>query len=174
MRVLGIDPGTRVSAWAIYDTQLERVLDYEEKVFSKKAGVDDRLREAVEWLGTAIPRDISIDLVAYEKMFTSGNGADAPLAVFAWLIRSRCYATHVPVLEIPHTSVYLEVVGKGNAKKEEVKDSLESRFQEKFPSTDISDAVAIAIAGTTYKAKEKKPRTPKVSKASKDNRVRQK
>jgi Holliday junction resolvasome RuvABC endonuclease subunit len=145
----------------MYDTQLERVLDYGYMKFEKKGTVDDRLREATHWLGLILPPAVSIDLVAYEKMFTSGNGADAPLAVFAYLIRNRCYATGIPVLEIPHTSAYLHAIGKGNATKEEVKSSLESRFQEEFPNTDISDAVAIALGAITYRPKEKKPKTRK-------------
>jgi crossover junction endodeoxyribonuclease RuvC len=169
MRVLGIDPGTRVAAWAIYDAVADTVMDYREVVFSKKSSADERLKQVPDMLAEIIPDNSSLDLVAYEKMFSMGNNADAPLAVFAWLIRIRCLEVGVPFIEIPHTSVYKEVVGRGSATKEEVQVSLSERFGEPFPSTDVTDAIAIAIAGVTFRQKEKKPRTRKASKASRNN-----
>lgn len=168
MRILGIDPGTREFAWAIYDTELDKVLDYRHHTLSKKDSLDSRLREAETILISLIRQGDSTDLIAYEKMFSMGNGADAPLAVFAWLIRNRAWWAEKLAIEIPHTSVYKEVVGDGKATKEEIKASLETRFEEVYPSADVSDAVAIAIAATTYKPKKKKPR----KEASKEGKPR--
>lgn len=161
MRILGIDPGTREFAWAIYDTEFDMVMDYQHVTLDKKEkDVDARLRKAETILQDLIRASDSIDLIAYEMMFSRGNAADAPLAVFAWLIRQRAWWAKKLFIEIPHTSAYKEVVGDGKATKEDVKASLETRFREKFPSTDVTDAIVMALASVTYtpKGKKKKPR----------------
>ena len=178
MRILGIDPGTRKLGWAVYDDKLGIIEDSGCVEFEKK-DVDIRLL-SVKTAIYDLVYEIStinnfkefvgpVDLIAYEMMFSSGNSADAPLAVCAWMIRVEAKIAGVPVIGIPHTSAYKEVTGDGKSTKEEVQAVLSSSFSYEFLSTDESDAAAVAIAAKTYTPKNKKPRVRKVQKASGDN-----
>lgn len=168
MRIIGIDPGTKRMGFACLDTEDNTILNAGHYDFSGK-DVDIRLLDIERRLSDIFYYERRwFDTVAYEKMFSMGNAADAPLAVVAWMIRKYCKMTGVEFIEIPHTSVYKEITGDGKSTKEDVKAFLESLYDTHFVSLDASDAAAIAIAASTYRPKEKKPRTRKVQKASRD------
>lgn len=148
MRILGIDPGTRALGYAIYDSERDDLLDVGLWELKGKE-VDDRLDLVAPAMVDLLPGGCNIDLVAVERMFSTGNSADAALAVVAYLVRRRARCLGIPHVEIPAASVRKIVVGKGNAKKPEVLAYLVQRFGWEFPTTDASDAAAVAVAGAS-------------------------
>jgi Holliday junction resolvasome RuvABC endonuclease subunit len=178
MRILGIDPGTRRLGWAVYDSELGLIedsscVDFKEKdVDLRLQSVRSTVHELIYEISTVNHHKEYVglvDLVAYEMMFSTGNSADAPLAVCAWMIRMESKMAGVPVIGIPHTSAYKAVTEDGKSTKEDVQAVLCSLFCHEFLSTDESDAAAVALAAVNYSPKKKKPRVRKVQKASGDN-----
>ena len=158
-RIISLDPGTLNSAWVLYDSTQGRILDYGTWSMKAKVPVDQRLEEVPEWLRQVLPEGCNVDVVVVEKMFSSGRGSDAPLAVFAWMVRCRAHRLGIPCTEIPRSSVLVNAYGHGRAEKGDLKSLMEFRFNEEFPTEDVADAVALAVASVTYTPKKKKPRT---------------
>ena len=151
-RFMGLDPGSSCMGFAIYDEESNRIV---RKGSYKAPGksVDARLLHIQEWIETELlgPPEAGSRIchsVGYEKMFSVGNAADAPLAIIAWFIRVACARRSIPFIEIPHAAIYKHAVGDGTLDKKQVQRILGDRFGVSFANTDESDAVATAIAAS--------------------------
>jgi hypothetical protein len=169
MRILGIDPGTRKVGWAIFDTELQSFTSHGHSIFDDP-DIDYRLEGIRIWLFRMLEstwRDVSI--VSYEKMFSNGTSADAPLATFTWLLRIATKKSFskddaVEIKEIPHSLAYKLVCGEGSVEKKWVKSVLELTYNAKFSTLDESDAAAMALAAWKrgYEQKPEKKKKPRL------------
>jgi len=146
-RILGIDPGLRVTGFGIIEragTRLEYVTSG--CVRSGKGELAGRLKVLLEGLAEVIaanrPREVAI-----EKVFVNVN-AQSTLALGQARGTAICAAVlaGLPVAEYTALQVKQSVVGKGHAGKEQVQHMVRRLLAlPGNPSPDAADALACAI-----------------------------
>lgn len=148
MRVLGIDPGSRITGYGLVEQVGNRLVHVDNgAIFTDKAkDFSGRLKLIFDGL-SAVISEYSPDEVAVENIFFSTNvqsalklgqarGAAIVAAVHAGL----------PVAEYTALQVKLAVVGRGRAEKGQVQQMLKALLG--LPETaqaDASDALAVAV-----------------------------
>lgn len=149
MRVLGIDPGTRVVGWGVVDRQGNalRAVAWGALRAPASGEVPARLRLLHEGL-RALIAEHRPDRVAVEEAFF-GKGARAALALGEGRGAALLAAAlaDVPVSQFPPATVKKAVTGRGAAAKEQVGAMV--RVLLGLPSipepADAADALAVAI-----------------------------
>ncbi len=148
IRVLGIDPGLRVTGFGVLDKTGNR-LDYVTSGCIKTPAGGDlalRLKTILEGLNEVIA-GARPDQVALEKVFVNQNpqstlllGQARGTAVCAAVLNN------LPVSEYTALQVKQSVVGNGHAAKEQVQEMVKRLLAlEGEPSADAADALACAI-----------------------------
>ena len=149
MRVLGIDPGTRVVGWGVVERKGNRLRAVAWGALKAKASdeVPDRLRVLHEGL-RALLAEHRPDAVAIEEAFF-GKNARSALALGegrgAALLAASLHG--VPVKQYPPSTVKKAVSGRGGAAKEQVGAMVRVLLglAEIPQPADASDALAVAI-----------------------------
>ncbi|MBI4938661.1 MAG: crossover junction endodeoxyribonuclease RuvC [Nitrosomonadales bacterium] len=147
VRILGIDPGLRVTGFGILDKAGQKLAYVASGcIKTPDAELPERLRVILDSLGEVIAQH-QPQQVAVEKVFVNVNpqstlllgqarGAAICAAVLAGL----------PVAEYTALQVKQAVVGNGHAKKEQVQEMVRRLLElSGSPSPDAADALACAI-----------------------------
>lgn len=148
MRVLGIDPGSRITGYGFVEQQGSRLVHVDNgAIFTDKAtDFPDRLRLIFEGLSRVIA-EYRPDEVAIEDVYVSENvrtalklgqarGAAIAAAVHAGL----------PVAEYTASQVKQAVVGQGRAGKDQVQKMVKALLAlPELAQADASDALAVAV-----------------------------
>jgi crossover junction endodeoxyribonuclease RuvC len=147
IRILGIDPGLRVTGFGLIQRAGQRLAYLTSGVVRTPAGeLPDRLKAILESLGEVIAQH-SPDQVAVEKVFVNINpqstlllGQARGAAICAAVSRG------LPVSEYTALQVKQAVVGNGHAAKEQVQEMVRRLLAlPGDPSADAADALACAI-----------------------------
>ncbi|HRA24493.1 MAG TPA: crossover junction endodeoxyribonuclease RuvC [Usitatibacteraceae bacterium] len=148
MRILGIDPGLRVTGFGVVDREGQR-LAYVTSGCVRTRDADEmaaRLATLLEGLGEVIAANRP-DEVAIEKVFVNMNPQTSLLlgqargAAFSAAVLAR-----LPVAEYTAGQVKQAVVGKGRAAKDQVQEMVTRLLRlPGRPSPDAADALACAI-----------------------------
>ena len=148
MRILGIDPGLRVTGFGVVDREGQR-LAYVTSGCVRTRDADEmaaRLATLLEGLGEVISANRP-DEVAIEKVFVNMNPRTSLLlgqargAAFSAAVLAR-----LPVAEYTAGQVKQAVVGKGRAAKDQVQEMVTRLLRlPGRPSPDAADALACAI-----------------------------
>jgi crossover junction endodeoxyribonuclease RuvC len=149
VRVLGIDPGTRVVGYGVVDQRGNRLAHVAHGTISPggKPSVPDRLRSIYEGILAQIdehrPDVVSLEKAFYGKSATSSMriGEGRAVAMLAAAMRD------LPLEEYPPAVVKKALVGSGRADKRQVAEMVRRLLSlpEAPASEDASDALAIAI-----------------------------
>ena len=147
MRILGIDPGLRVTGFGVIEQQNKQI-NYVTSGRIKTSGSDlsERLKEIVEGVGEVIAQ-YGPDVAAIEKVFVNVNpqstlllGQARGAAIAAVVMKN------VTVAEFTALQVKQSVVGNGHADKSQVQEMVRRLLNlPAVPSTDAADALACAI-----------------------------
>ena len=147
MRILGIDPGLRVTGFGVIEQQNKQI-KYVTSGRIKTSGSDlsERLKEIVEGVGEVIVQ-YGPDVAAIEKVFVNVNpqstlllGQARGAAIAAVVMKN------VTVAEFTALQVKQSVVGNGHADKSQVQEMVRRLLNlPAVPSTDAADALACAI-----------------------------
>ena len=147
IRILGIDPGSRITGYGIVDTDGHRAV----YVTSGCVRItDDDIGEKLKTIFDAITElvhDTNPHELAIEKVFMHRN-ADSALKLGQARGAAICAATQhaIPVSEYTATQIKQSVVGKGNAAKTQVQHMVRILLNlPGFPQADAADALAIAL-----------------------------
>ena len=149
MRVMGIDPGTRVAGYAIVDkigTRLYAV-DYGAIVTGRSDTFPARLKKIYDGLSGTIDLHAP-DVVAMEEVFYGKNVKSAVRIGEGRGVAILCAASAgLPVEEYAATVVKKAVVGSGRAHKSQVQEMVRVilGLSEAPSPDDAADALAIAI-----------------------------
>ena len=148
MRVLGIDPGSRITGYGLVEQQGSRLVHVDNgALFTDKAnGFPDRLRLIFEGLSRVIS-EFSPDVVAVEDVYVSEN-VRAALKLGQARGAAIAAAVHagLPVFEYTASQVKQAVVGQGRAGKDQVQKMVKALLGlPEIAQADASDAVAVAI-----------------------------
>lgn len=144
---MGIDPGTKLLGWCRYDSVTKKVLGNGVLKLDGRYA-EDRMEDLIPSLRSLIPRDMDVDAVGIEKMYSANNRSDWCLHTVAWLLRRRLGKMGVAYQEIVRGTAYVCVLGKGKgrADKSEMLEYARAKFPEWDWTEDTADALAQAIA----------------------------
>jgi len=147
MRILGIDPGSRATGWAVVDVSGGSTVAVDHGVLRPRGddAVPDRLRELSDGLGE-LCREHEPDEIALEEAFASRNVRSALIlgevrgAVMVSVGRER------PIFEYAARTVKKAVAGYGQADKRQVAEMVTQLLQlTDVPAQDAADALALAL-----------------------------
>jgi crossover junction endodeoxyribonuclease RuvC len=147
VRILGIDPGLRVTGFGIIEKDGSRLLYVTSGcIKSGDAELPDRLKTILSSLREVIEHNRP-QQVALEKVFVNVN-PQSTLALGQARGTAICAAVDagLPVSEYTALQVKQAVVGNGHAKKEQVQEMVKRLLcLSGAPSADAADALACAI-----------------------------
>ena len=147
MRVLGIDPGSRITGYGIVEVSASgsRLIDCG-CIRTGDGALPDRLKIIFDSL-TDIIRVAGPDAVSIESVFMNRN-ADSALKLGRAQGAAMCAAVsqQLDVTEYTPAQVKQAVVGKGNAAKEQIQHMVKILLGlPTSPQADASDALAVAL-----------------------------
>ena len=147
MRILGIDPGLRITGFGVLD-KVGQQLNYVASgcIKTPEGELPQRLKTILESLREVIAQH-QPDQVAVEKVFVNVN-PQSTLLLGQARGAAICAAVlaNLPVAEYTALQVKQAVVGNGHAKKEQVQEMVKRLLKlTGTPSTDAADALACAI-----------------------------
>jgi len=148
MRVLGIDPGSRITGYGIIDVSAGGGSRYVDCgcIRAGEGALPQRLKIIFQSLSEIIA-DVCPDAVAIESVFMNRN-ADSALKLGRAQGAAMCAAVNqdLDVTEYTPAQVKQAVVGKGNADKTQVQHMIKILLGlSKTPQADASDALAVAL-----------------------------
>jgi crossover junction endodeoxyribonuclease RuvC len=154
VRVLGIDPGSRITGYGFVEQQGSRLVHIDNgAIFTDKAAdFPDRLRLIFEGLSRVIA-EYKPDAVAIEDVYVSEN-VRAALKLGQARGAAIAAAVHagLPVAEYTASQVKQAVVGQGRAGKDQVQKMIKALLAlPEVAQADASDALAVAICHTNTK-----------------------
>ena len=151
MRVLGIDPGTRIAGYGLIDkdTNTNQVTIIDAGIFTmnSKDSIGVRLANFMDKLDELI-RVHEPDTIGIEQPFVGKNVKSAFAIGESRGVVLICAAKHaIPVAEYSPKQVRSTVVGHGSATKEQVAKMLKMQFPNLIEGLelDATDAIAVAL-----------------------------
>lgn len=152
LRILGIDPGSRVTGYAVVTATDERAtrVSYVEcgvLVADAEAPLERRLGEMARGIQEVI-QEFEPDAVAMEDVFYQHNArAAAALAQARGAAMAACDLAGLRVYAYPPALIKRAVTGRGRATKRQVARTVKLLVGlSKEPRADAADALAVAIA----------------------------
>jgi crossover junction endodeoxyribonuclease RuvC len=146
-RILGIDPGLRVTGYGLLDRAGQELVYVSSGVIrTPEAALPERLKAILECLNEVIAEHRP-DQVAVEKVFVNVNPASTLLLGQArGAAICAAVSCRLPVSEYTALQVKQAVVGNGHAHKEQVQQMVRRLLAlPGDPSPDAADALACAI-----------------------------
>lgn len=148
MRVLGIDPGSRITGYGLVEQQGSSLVHIDNgAIFTDKAtDFPGRLKLIFEGISRVIA-EYQPEAVAVEDIFFSTNVSSAlKLGQARGAAIAAAVHAGLPVFEYTALQVKKAVVGEGKAAKEQVQKMVKALLGLPEPAqADASDAVAVAI-----------------------------
>ncbi|HEY9446370.1 MAG TPA: crossover junction endodeoxyribonuclease RuvC [Burkholderiales bacterium] len=147
MRILGIDPGLRVTGFGVLEKTGTRLAYVTSGcIRTPDADLPSRLKVILDGL-TEVITQCTPEQIAVEKVFVNVNPQSTLLLGQARGTAICAAVLHgLPVAEYTALQVKQAVVGNGHAKKEQVQDMVTRLLKlAGYPSPDAADALACAI-----------------------------
>jgi crossover junction endodeoxyribonuclease RuvC len=152
MRILGIDPGSRITGFGVIDLKLHNskyVVSGCIRIRSNSMPL--RLQEIYTNLNEIIEQ-YQPNISAIEQIFMHRNAASAlKLGQARGAAIVACVQNNLPVYEYAPTRIKQAVVGKGHADKIQVQHMVKVLLSlPKTPQADAADALAVALCHTQH------------------------
>jgi crossover junction endodeoxyribonuclease RuvC len=147
VRILGIDPGLRITGFGVLDTQSQQLTYVASGCIETPDGeLPERLKAILNSMGEVIKLHRP-DQIAVEKVFVNVN-PQSTLLLGQARGAAICAAVmaNLPVAEYTALQIKQAVVGNGHADKEQVQHMVQSLLRlSGIPGPDAADALACAI-----------------------------
>ena len=147
MRILGVDPGLRVTGFGLIEKSGQRIAYLSSGcIRTPDAALADRIKAILDGLVEVIVQG-KPDHVALEKVFVNANPSSTLLLGQArGAAICAAVSNALPVSEYTALQVKQAVVGNGHAQKEQVQDMVRRLLRlSGNPTADAADALACAI-----------------------------
>jgi len=149
VRILGIDPGSRLCGYAVVEVGAERLRYVECGVLEAraKAPVERRLAEIAAGLEDVLA-ELRPDQAAVEEVFSAVNVRSAiALGQARGVVLAACGRAELAVFGYPPSVVKQAVTGRGRAPKPQVARMVTALLGlRREPRADAADALAVAVA----------------------------
>lgn len=162
IRVLGIDPGSRVTGYGIIDVHRNRMTYVDSGCIRTGEGtLPERLKVIFDCI-QQLDQTHQPDVAAIEQVFMHRNADSAlKLGQARAAAMSALFARDVPIMEYAARQVKQALVGRGGAEKNQVQHMVQVLLKlTSKPQLDASDALAVAMchahhqSGLTQKISE--------------------
>ncbi len=158
MRVIGIDPGSRVCGYGVLELRGSEISHLKSGCIktSKQNPLSLKLKTIYNGL-VGVMQDYSPDVMSIEDIFFAKNAKSAlKLGEARGVAILAASNTNIPVFEYAPTTVKLALTGRGRANKLEVKQMITRMLGvSEWETEDVSDAVAIALCHLSVSRVEK-------------------
>jgi len=157
-RILGIDPGSRITGFGIVDFAGDRPIYVGSgTVKSQDGSFAERLKHIYRSIGDIVV-EFRPDIVAVETVFMARNAGSAlKLGQARSAALCATFAHQLEVFEYAPREIKQAVVGTGAATKEQVQHMIVALLQlNASPSADAADALATAICHGHQRALQKR------------------
>lgn len=148
MRILGLDPGLKITGWGVIEAQDNRLRHIANGVIKSddKAPLAQRLVQIYDGL-VQLMADWQPDEAAVEETFVNANPASAlKLGTARGVVLLAPARAGLPVGEYPANLVKKSVVGTGHASKEQIQMMVSTLLPGiTLNGADAADALAVAI-----------------------------
>lgn len=148
MRILGVDPGSRICGYGVIDAQGlgYRYIECGVLTAARGAAMERRLGEIARWL-TDVITELRPSVLAVEDVFSKVNPRSAlALAQARGMVLAVAGMAGLAVYSYPPATVKKTVTGRGRAPKEQVAAMVQMLMGlSTTPSLDAADALAVAI-----------------------------
>ncbi len=147
LRILGIDPGSRVTGFGVLDFSGDRPNYVASGAVRTPEGTfPERLRRIFVAIGEIVS-EYRPDVAAVESVFMARNAASAlKLGQARSAALCATFAQDIDIVEYAPREIKLAVVGTGSASKEQVQHMIVSLLNlDGVPSSDAADALAAAL-----------------------------
>ncbi|WP_428261585.1 crossover junction endodeoxyribonuclease RuvC [Haliangium sp.] len=156
MRILGVDPGSRLCGYGVLDAEGLGAYRYVEcgvLTAARGAPMEQRLGEIARWLSDVITELRPVE-VAVEKVFTHANVSSAlALAQARGVVLAVAGMAGLPVSSYAPAVIKKTVTGRGRADKQQVARMVQALVGlRRPPQVDAADALAVAITHAQYQA----------------------
>jgi len=152
MRVMGIDPGSRITGYGVVEASGSRLVHVASGPFRvPRSGLGERLAFIYESVREAIARH-QPDAVAVEKVFLARNARSAlTLGQARGAALVACGVLGDAVVEYSALEIKQALVGRGRADKQQVQHMVRVLLNlRESPQADSADALACAICHINY------------------------
>lgn len=158
MRVIGIDPGSRITGYGVVEKKGSFLLHVDNGCLTtkKESPLPDRLLQIYESLMETIER-FQPQAIAIEEVFFSKNVASAlKLGESRGVALLAATQKKIPIFEYSTREVKQAITGYGQATKEQIQQMVQRLLKlPEVAQVDASDALALAICHlNSYKMKE--------------------
>ncbi len=146
IRILGIDPGSRVTGYGFVDSAAGRITLVDCGTVATSGEHSERLRQIFDTVGQLVAQ-FAPDEIAIERVFVHRN-ADSALKLGQARAAALCatFSADLPVHEYAARHIKKAVVGRGAADKHQVQHMIRLLLGlEEMPGSDAADALAAAI-----------------------------
>ena len=149
MRVLGVDPGSRVCGYGVIAIEAARRYHYVEcgvLTAPPRAAAENRLAEIARSLGEVV-RELEVSALAVEDVFSMINPRSAlALAQARGIVLAVAGMAGLKVYSYAPAMVKKTVTGRGRASKDQVARMVQVLVGlRQVPQADAADALAVAI-----------------------------
>lgn len=149
MRILGVDPGTRIVGYGVVDINGNRLQPVASGVIRTTSGAEIPLRLQEIWNGIReVIRRTSPDVAAVESVFHGRNTQSLiKIGEARGVILLAVAAEGIEVRSLTPAEVKKAVTGRGNARKEQVREMVRVILGTAIEAEtdDVTDAMAVAI-----------------------------
>jgi crossover junction endodeoxyribonuclease RuvC len=153
VRVVGIDPGTRIAGYAVVDFGTHgnaRVVDAGVFRLDADASLSVRLRQLFEDV-TALLAEASPTHIALETVFSHPEHARTAIQMAhgRGVVLLAAERAGLPVAELPPAEIKKALVGSGRATKQQMQRAVMAQCGLDAPPEppDVADAIGIALTG---------------------------
>ena len=153
IRILGIDPGSRITGYGIIDTEgnhLQHIAN--DRICPSNENLASKLGDIFNGIDRVITQ-YQPDEVSIEKIFMHRNADSAlKLGQARGVAITACAVRNIDVFEYSANQVKQATVGKGHAAKQQVQHMVKILLcLSETPSADAADALAVAICHSHWR-----------------------
>lgn len=168
MRLLGVDPGSRLTGIGVIDADGSRIIHVHHEVIRAGAGT---LAQRIHILFQSLQSIIEIyqpESVGIEDVFVAKNAASAlKLGQARGALIAACANAGLEVTAYSPTTVKQSVAGFGRADKQQIQHMIQLLLKPKSaPAEDAADALAVAICHAHHSRMHVLTDRPRISRPS--------
>ena len=154
MRLIGLDPGLRLTGWGVIDVDGNRLRHVGHGVIkvSIEGSLAARLHELFEGIAAVVAEHAPLEAAVEETFVNVNPGSTLKLGQARGVVMLAPARAGLPVFEYAANLVKKSVVGAGHADKRQVAMMVGRLLPGVEATTDAADALAVAICHAHHRA----------------------
>ncbi len=154
MRLIGLDPGLRLTGWGVIEVEGNRLRHVAHGVVkvTTEGSLSDRLRDLFEGVAAVVEAQRPLEAAVEETFVNVNPGSTLKLGQARGVVLLAPARAGLPVYEYAANLVKKSVVGAGHADKRQVAMMVGRLLPGVAATADAADALAIAICHAHHRA----------------------